>query len=294
MLCKNNNILADHNIFKIPFNNRQWRMLLNSVAKAIDKDNIGIEVISPFGFETLRDTRFLNKMLRKFYCYVGIPKNKTAYPLHEIARQFKNELFSQLDQDALKDIVIVVEQEQFFKLREPGYKCKPTDKLIDIQCRFVDTSIMEDYAKYIICCLDALQSGRDEPREFFVNKRHRVRTYQLYMMVEGIFGHLAPLESQQQNLYKLIPSRISNSIVIFYDKNQLLESADETDQEIMLVLIKPRIAKLYESIISDIDAENIVVDCVSYHVSDNLRLTISKRHYQNAVNMIRDSYINFV
>lgn len=54
------------------FNINLWRKALDkAAAQTTAITNIGINVITPFGFEVFQDKRFLNKPLRRFYCYLG-------------------------------------------------------------------------------------------------------------------------------------------------------------------------------------------------------------------------------
>lgn len=66
LLIKKNNVL---------FCNKSWRDLLENVCKQIDTNNIGLQVISPFGFELLEDKKFLHRSIKRLYCYIGVPSN---------------------------------------------------------------------------------------------------------------------------------------------------------------------------------------------------------------------------
>jgi len=173
------------------FNIQLWRTVLDRLIDDIDKPKIGLEIISPFGFEVMEDHRFLNSTLRRFYCYIGILTKYFEFA-EQIAYKFDQNLTSLLANKfpAFHDeIVLKAIQENFIKLRPPDYQCTPHNKLIDIQCRSMTTSLLDDYADYLICCLAALYFGKDEPKFFNDNLRFRNRTYQLYVMIEKIYGH---------------------------------------------------------------------------------------------------------
>ena len=50
------------------FNNQFWRKTLSEVCRQIDSKNIGLQVISPFGFEILENRNFFIKKFKTFLC----------------------------------------------------------------------------------------------------------------------------------------------------------------------------------------------------------------------------------
>lgn len=178
----------------VPFCNKSWRNLLKNVCKQIDTNNIELQVISPFGFELLEDKKFLHRSIKRLYCYIGVPSNsRFDGNLAAISKIFSEQLLSSIHEIglSLSDVAILVLQEKFTFLHEDDYQCSHDDKLIDIQTKTISDDILSDYANYIICTVDSICSKKEEPKHFVENKRHRCRTFQLYVMLEKIFGYFA-------------------------------------------------------------------------------------------------------
>ncbi len=175
------------------------------------------------------------------------------------------------------------------------YKCNHMDKLIDIQARIIDDNILCDYARYIICAVDSICSKKEEPRHFFENKRHRCRTYQLYVMLENIFGYLLPpmnvfLNESYSNLFKLI----DNSIQIFYTPSEMFINASDHEMHILQMLITPRVNLMREVIQIGTPSDLIKLKCDAYHVEGQLELIINKKIYEKAIDKICLTYQKFI
>lgn len=282
------------------FCNFSWRKLLNEVCKEIDLDNIGLQIISPFGFELFEKKIFLHKNLKRLYCYIGIPANNIFGEINllKLSQDFSIKLMSLLNRINIStnDIAILVTQDKFFLKHSKNYKCKSSDKLIDIQVRVVDEDILTDYGKYIICTIDGMLSKKDEPGHFYKNKRHRCRTYQLYLMLEQIFGYLLPSLTvfQKEKMSRLF-SLIDNSIQMFYDPSEISIRANDFDMHILNTLIVPRVTLISERI-KNFDQVNklMVIKSDSYHVPGQLEIAINEAIYSNAINKIKRTYLNFI
>ncbi len=281
----------------IPFNNALWRSILKRTAYQLsDELKINVEVMSPFGFEVLNNKNLLSKNLRKFYAYLGIkaiPKEIGNFEM--ISSLYGEMLLSNLKKNHssfYNSIIIKVYQENFIHLRSADYISSDKDKLIDIQTRLVGDSIYQDYANYIICCVSAIHKDQDEPAMFSTNVRHRVRTMQLYIMVENIFGHLIDeMSTDEKTLYHCVFSKIDNSLGIFKDNALLQVQANALDIEIMLRLIKPRVSEIVTRLKQGNDL--ILIESDSYHVPGKLSIELSRKHYQLAVSFITRTYIEF-
>jgi len=168
------------------FPNGEWRKLITFVCDKIDIMQSGLQIISPFGFELMEDKKYLYKSIKRLYCYIGVPK-KIAHlrDLKMISKIFSKELMSSIHRIGIapSDIAIFAAQDEFIFLHEKNYECRDSDFLIDAQVRVVDKNILDDYAHYIICTVDSISSNKEEPEHFFNNKRHRSRTYQLYVVI---------------------------------------------------------------------------------------------------------------
>lgn len=273
-----------------PFNNKKWRMMIDQICHLLDPIDHSIHAISPFGFELTKDKKYLFGNLKRFYFYIGIKDKKFSEV--DIAKKFADlffEIMKNEDFFKIEDVVLRIEQNQFFKLKNDDYTCKYSDKLIDIQCRYVDTSIMDYYCDYVICCLSAINENKDEPKEFHTNKRFRVRTYQLYIMLEKLFGkYIDPMNHYENMLYSSIFSRVDNNINIFFDENELHEVSDSVDEILMNNLIKRRVSSMIDQLKLGGETISVVSKCL--HVDDELKITINKKYYIDAVSKIKQTY----
>lgn len=282
----------------LSFCNKSWRNLLENICKRIDKNNIGLQVISPFGFELLEDKRFLCRSIKRLYCYIGIPVNsKFNDDLYEISKAFSEHLISSIHEVGLNksDIAILVLQEKFTFFHENGYQCSSSDKLIDVQAKMISSDILCDYADYVICTVDSICSKKEEPEHFFENKRHRCRTYQLYVMLEKVFGYLLPpmTKFQTENFLSLF-KLIDNSIQMFYISSELFIDASEYELHILNSLIQPRVELMQQAIRSSSESnESMILQCEAYHVPGKLELEINKNIYKQAVKKISATYLNY-
>lgn len=283
----------------IPFCNRTWRNFINNICNRIDKNRIGLQIISPFGFELLEDKQFLFKSIKRLYCYIGVPfKNAFEGDLFAISKTFSEQLLSSIHEIGINssDIAILVLQEKFTLFHKNNYQCSPLDKLIDIQTKIISNDILHDYANYIICTVDSICSKKEEPEHFFENKRHRCRTYQLYIMLEKIFGYLLPpMTIFQREKFSNIFKFIDNSIQMFYRFSELFIMATDYELHLLNTLIRPRVELMQKNIqIHTYSNELIHLQCSAYHVEGKLELIINKDIYEKAIRKIRETYLNYV
>lgn len=281
---------------KSGFNNAVWRSLLSQIGQHLDKDGIGIEVISPFGFELLEDRTYLAKSLRRFYAYIGVPKGQVVDEI-DLISQYRETLLNTLrvvDQTMFEDIVIVIEGDRLKRLKPNDYQCQPTDKLLDIQLRYVETDILTDYANYIIAALAGLYHEKGEGADYQQNRMRRWRLFQLYIIQEQLFGYLLPsFTVGEQALHQSIFQLTSNMIQFFYDPTLLFMGMTEEESVIISELVKPRIAAMYEAIQPRSPSTRHSILCYAYHYNDQLCLTIDQAIYWQALNKIKRTYLAF-
>jgi hypothetical protein len=236
-----------------------------------------LQVISPFGFELLEDKKFLYRSIKRLYCYIGIPANVMADgDLYAISEAFSEKLLSSIHQIGLNkpDVAILVLQEKFTFFHKSDYQCSSGDKLIDIQTKIISDDILCDYANYIICTVDSICSKKEEPEHFIENKRHRCRTYQLYVMLEKIFGYLLPAMTvfQEESFLSLF-KRIDNSIQMFYTPSELFVDASEYELHVLSSLIQPRVELMRQAIRSSSKSNELMnLQCEAYPCSWKTRV----------------------
>lgn len=280
------------------FSNENWRNLITRTCNKIDKYSIGLQIISPFGFELLEDTKFLYRSIKRLYCYIGIPiQYASQYDPIAVSNEFSKELMSSIIEIDIKtsDIAILVVQDKFTLIHENNYQCSYSDKLIDIQTKIISDDILHDYANYIICTVDSICSKKEEPEHYLENKRHRCRTYQLYVMLEKLFSYLLPpMTAFQQENFSGLFKLIDNSIQMFYTPSELFISASDYEVHILNSLIIPRVALMQQVIANSCTSNLIKLKCDAYHVNGKLELMIDKNIYINAVNKIKMTYLNYI
>lgn len=285
-------------LFTPNFNNAAWRQLLSQVCQDIDVSHVGLEVISPFGFEILKDNKkFLAGNLRRFYCYIGAPLSKHLDG-DMVAAQYTEALLRRLrsmETRMSEDIVVVVQNKNFFKLKEEGYSCKPTDKLIDIQFRSVEKDILTDYANYIITTLGSLLSEEGEFKGHGQDRRLRWHMYQLYIIEEELFGEfISPMNAQQSKIYQTLPKEIKNMIQIFYSPELRYALSDNAEEDILNQLILPRLTLIQAAVNSAGTTEKTKVTSISYHYGTKLEFTLDSSAYHYAIDKIKNTYLSFI
>lgn len=281
---------------RVSFNLVLWRKILDQVSIEVSNQfSIDIQTISPFGFEILMNPYFLKCNLRRFYAYIGTSSNVKIDP-NEILKCFREKLISYLQiyyKEFHDDIVIIVEAEKMELLREKNYICKIYDKLVDLQFRFFKTSIISDYADYIITSLNGLMVAKGESQKYKHDIRHRWRFYQLYIMQENLYKNYLPaMDAYETKLFNAVFKIVGNMIQIFY--NQELKDVEISDFEQCLFddLILPRLNIIRDSIKSK-DGENVTISSIAYHFNDLLSVDISKKIYEEKSKVIMDTYYDF-
>jgi hypothetical protein len=285
---------SDQNASKEPFNNALWREMLNLTSTEVNSFfNLDIETISPFGFEVLMDKRFLYGNLRRFYCYIGTKKNisqdmqaKVIQYFYEILMQKISSKYSSL----FTSIVLVIMKEDFVYLIDKYHDCKPNDKLIDIQLRQVETSILDDYSNYIIASLGGLVMEKGEVKGYRDRAVNRWRFYQLYIMQEELYKQYSPCMSKHEmELFKNISHLASNMIKVFFNNDSVSHEISTHEELLFQELVLPRINILYK--VAGGNHKNIMtIHSSSYHVKDDLSLDIDKRMYEDIMLKIKNTY----
>lgn len=285
---------AGNLLIEKPFNNIRWRKMVDEACRLVDRENLGFSVISPWGFELLENRSFLSKNLRRFYCYIGVPKGHEL-DKRELAAEFYIELeklLKQYEPAFLKQIVVAIEQDRLRKLRPDNYECEVLDKLVDVQVRYVGKDIITDYAEYVILSLAGIANEKAECQSYETNRMHRSRMFQLYIMIEQLFGFLQPFSPQEQLLFNSIYDLIDNMIQQFYMPKLSEIPLNKTEKSIINDLIFPRIRLFIQFLQQGRDF--IRLKGKGYHFEDDLELTLSQECYDKVVKKICQTYINFV
>lgn len=278
------------------FDNRWWRELTENVGNKVSKlHGLKVKVITPFGFEVTENKTYLFKNLRKFYCYLGVEKsyqNKREL----VTKDYKQLLFKDLKVENpvfFADVIVAIENDRLEKLRPNNYVPKQQDKLIDIQFRAVEKSILLDYADYIIANLSGLANLQGESAKYYANAVHRSRTLQLYVMQECLFGNLIePMKLAEKVLFGETFKYIHNMLRIYATEKPAEIEATVEEKLIYEELIVNRVRLMIKAV--NQNNEKTTINCVDYHAYRPLNLLIDTVAYDNAVDKIARTYSNFV
>jgi len=282
------------------FNLQLWRQLLADAAKGIDTDNTNIEVINPFGFEVTGDRKFLQRNLRRFYCYFG-SANKFEKPPTELAiKLFDNfyKLLLQTDPDfASKIALLIVESDSNFKklLKDNNYQPSNTDKIFVIEHRIFEEDLLTDYANYLISTLWGFHNKTlPELARFSESQSVRYRIFQLHLILENIFG--STIEALNTN-EKILLDKIYNMKgvdISYYFKGKETQLPTNEDT-ILLDLVSYRTEKMILKIFERNCQEGEIVTIKSKCYNSNHFLTFSMNEsaYHSAARKIKSHYNSF-
>lgn len=275
------------------FNQKKWHDIANKACDALSFN--GLEVIVPFGFELLYDDKYLKGNLRKFYCYIG-GMSIDEDIAKDIERDFSEILLGNLKKEhviELSDLAAVITTRNGVRsFRTQSHIYKNNEKIIDIECRRGEQSILENYAEYVMCSIDAiLSSGLREMNEFDENRNSRFRVYQLYIMLEALFGKYMPeMTESEKSLYQQA-FYMDNDITPIL-KNAVKVPAEDIDLEILQSLIFKRLNKV-KKIIRHGSGNIKKIQSLSYHDTSRIfSLEISQDCYMGALRFVTESYKN--
>jgi len=276
------------------FDNKQWRGIIELAQKDIEPSWPGISVISPFGFEITGNRNHLERTLRKFYCYLGIPK-KVKMDLTTITDEFSDRLMHHIkvrDTKFFDHLVLLIKNDSLIKFMEDGYLCGKNDKLLDIQARVTD-DIMLDYTDAVLSSINGLLEGRGESSLFNTNAVKRSRTFQLYIIFEYLFGsYILPFTANEESLYSEALGRVNNLIQFFFTPSLMNTPPTKIEHILLHQLIFPRLTLILDAINQSSDKKHI--ECIDYHVSDKISVTLDLAAYMDVVYKIRRTYEEFV
>jgi len=271
------------------FNIENWRLILKEVGKRMPISNC--QTLVPFGFEVTNDKSFLKKNLNRFYCYFGNDSEKESnLRLEEIFKDILLEEIERNDKVFFQKISIIVFQEDKRKtllLQEVS----ENNLMINIEQRIINCSLIEDYSRYIACCLFEIEKKiLPEFLRFDKNNNVRNRFYQLYLILEYSTQYLKlPFTTEEQNMFNSVHKLNKNPITHYHTGETDLPPTSEDKEKLKLIL--SRIHKLYELILLDANYREITIK--AYNNNHVLRHDVPNDYYQNVVNYISKTYLDY-
>lgn len=277
------------------FDNKRWRHITGVALEKIKPKWGHLEVIAPFGFEVTQNRKHLNKILRKFYCYLGID-SESEKDKDEVADDYATALFGCLqdtDPDFYHHIAVLVKNERFINTRQEGYTCAPLDKLLDIQVKATN-DIYTEYANYIIASLPCLLNKSGECSHFDTRLIDRTRSFQFYIMFETLFGHLiGSMTEEEASIYQDVFHLVNNVIQIFYSSKLMNTPPNAIEKSAYTNLVCPRITKML-SAFQENAGDCVKLDLFDFHRYSPISLTLPRSTYESTKEKIIRTYSEFI
>lgn len=276
------------------FDNTQWRMLIDRFCKQWSKkNNIPIHGICAWGFEVFENNAFLAKNIRRYFCYFGGKGLGSVQNINKLSANICQEFFKFIRHQELRwteDIVCLLSQEKVTLLKEDGYRCKATDKLLSTYLTEAD-DVLEEYSNYIIASIASFKYTIGEVRTYKTNIVFRWRVFQLYLILEHLFGHYAgPLSDIELRMKMATIHFNDNQVAPFYQDMKEQNTISEYESFILNHFVFKRMALIFEKITQ---GDTFRLEQMCFHTGDLLTLDINQQLYLAAKKQIENSYKNF-
>lgn len=275
-----------------------WRKVLTFLEKALQKVNPKFTVCGPFGFELGWNAYTAPKYIRKFYIYVNNPNSENINVLAGIVQKYAFQCIKKIYPEIYDDFVVVIKNQDIELMRDAGYQCKSTDKLLDIQVRNTNGDILEDYAKYLILVYQSIVNMTGEARNYNHSALCRSRVFQLFIMLKVLYSGLfvGSLADFNKAIFETM-HYINNGIQIFFNKNrdEQKEITKEEDEHIVERVL-PLCQMIEEKLLASCQDSDIVsLDIETYHIlsSKNLSMKMGSGTYDFLLKRVMDTYLNF-
>lgn len=284
------------------FNNALWRSILNETLIETDDDIESLKVISPWGFELSQNKNFLQKKIKRFYCYL-FSRTDNQSSTDEILKKFTSTLLKKLahlDSDFYNQLACIVHATDdqlsiLYNKKPTNYECKETDKLICLDHRKTNTAPIIDYAHYIMCIPQVIAEEKGEISSWKNNRMARHRLFQLYIMMGFVFNdYLKIKQTKDDEFFNKIIHLIDNSFQEIYTAQPEKQKANQMELDAVYNKIIP-IAKMILNILNDYSKnEAIAISCQAYHSSEILYQRINKDLYDYIIRFTSSTYREFI
>lgn len=272
-----------------------WRLLLEKACRATAAGSHGIEIISPFGFEVLDNFRYSHNV-RRFYCYLGIPKHVSAVlPRQSVENEFLDRLLQLLDEVDpifLSQIALIKTSRGLQRLTE--HHILDTDRFLYVKAREVDQGILSEYCDYTISIVGGICEG-NHPQllEFAVSPVARGYVFQRHIMLEHLLMEwMEPLDRSHSNrLMSLATSHVRASV-----SSVLVRSQPTIDEwRALYGIVLPRALTMRDvlGIAANESDDVLTLEANAFHGEARLRLRISQAKYLRLKSRISHSYVSF-
>jgi len=226
------------------FNFNLLHEILSNACKMVD----GISSVAcPFGFELLRDQRYWQISPRRLYtlatCNPYTEKNE-----QQLAETFLENVMILLKRDypelARSIVLLRFNGSSSIRLRPDGYQCTDTDRLLSVLVRRTRSTVVEDYAHYLIGVLGGIeQRTLGELARFGIDTRARRRFAQLLTMLDHLVCNALGI-GNPQGIYTLdTPSEFQD----FFD-GRTQSPATQNEMEFLEDIALPRFRSLLTTV----------------------------------------------
>lgn len=276
------------------FDNAKWRTFIDCFCKQWSKkNNIQIHGICAWGFEVFENNAFLAKNIRRYFCYFGGQNLGSKQNVDRISANICQEFLRFIRQQEprwAEGIVCLLSQEKATLLKEPDYQCKATDKLLSAYLAETD-DILAEYSDYIIASIASFIFKIGEVKTYETDIVFRWRVFQLYLILEHLFGHYtAPLSDIELRMKMAAIHFNDNQVAPFYQNMDEQNSISEYESFILNNFVFKRMEMIFEKITQG-DTFKLKQRC--FHTGDELTLNINQEVYLLAKQQIETSYKRF-
>jgi hypothetical protein len=262
---------------------RLWRA---TIQRALSSVQPGGKSISPFGFEVLRQKRFLNHQLRNFYIYIfcAPPLSQTTTTIAEefatqligIIKEERPLFYSTLRSISLHQSIIPVNDEGWRTLyiRTRAYSEKPIEEYADFLLSFPSV-VAGQYLRAAACY-------NEDP----LARRYFLQLFLIYMATSGRLNTLnyQTLDQIYSAIRRLTFADISENPTQFYPVTKL-------ERELHRDICTPVLLNCLKSTERDSRMRKTVEISVSnFHGSGSLSRRVPLGWYQKKKKFVIDSY----
>lgn len=278
---------------------RRWRAVLEQVECNLRKIDKRFTVCGPFGFELAWQSARAPTHIRKFYIYTNNPESEDKDKLAQLVQTYAINSIHQHYPEIFDDFVVFIKNNSLSLGRSAKYKCKDTDKLLDIQIRNTQKDILADYAEYIVLAYRTILSNTGEASDYKHSIVCRSRFFQLFFMLFQLYYDYLPatMRADLTGIEKKIIPHINNRIQVFF-KNAWAEKLDISDREQDLIdtYVLPLCNFIDQLLESRGEEPTITINTSPYHLTSSvdLSVTVNEDLYNDLVYKVRSSYKNFI
>lgn len=272
-----------------------WRKLVAESANGAFGGSGTPTSIAPFGFEVFRDSDFVHRRLRRFYCYISVGAMADSVR-REAEERFVLDLAEKIKRaDAGlggRLAVLAVRSGRHWLLRDRPYTCLSDDVLLVAEARPDVDDIHVDYANYLLGAIGGLAAGTlPEHDRVEYRAMARTRIFQLFLIWERLLTRIWPATCTVPPEYR--KAMLSHrSGLQFYYSEELTEPMDAQESAIVK-FAREASGRICEALEQDGRARGDLfeISVPAYHGDRALTVKMSRAYHVDLAREIGDSYL---